>query len=203
MERKVDVEFFERYKDKVDRKTGDLTNHSKRNNLIFWNVPEGDEKDKGCVQFIEDFLENHMKIPDVNEILIQKAHRSPLSFNRQKQQLSGSQSKKPSPRPIHVRFVSEADKDYILRRAPSILKNNPYGPKPASIIITDDVFEKVRKDRKILKEKELPAILPAILKLLGVKVAFVAYMVPARIQYKQDDTWKFHFLPTSTHKPKR
>ena len=55
-----------------------------------------------------------MKIPDVSEILIQEAHRSPLSFNPQKQQLSGSQFKKPSPRPIHVRFVNEADKDYIL-----------------------------------------------------------------------------------------
>ena len=39
--------------------------HSKRNNLVFWNVPEGDEKEKGCVQFIEDFLENHMKIPEL------------------------------------------------------------------------------------------------------------------------------------------
>ena len=90
MERKVDVEFFERYKDEIDRKIDDLTNHSKRNNLVFWNVPEGDEKGKGCVQFIEDFLENHMKIPDVSEILIQKGHRSPLSFNPQKQQLSVS-----------------------------------------------------------------------------------------------------------------
>ena len=198
MERKVDVEFFQHYKDEIDRKIDDLTNRSKRNNLVFWNVPEGDEKEKGCVQFIEDFLENHMKISDVSEILIQKAHRSPLSFNPQKQQLSGSQSKKPSPRPIHVRFVNEADKDYILRRAPSILKNNPYGLKRASIIITDDVSEKVRMDRKILREKELPAIL----KLPGVKVAFVAFMVPARIQYKQNDVWKFHFLPTSSHKSK-
>ena len=68
MGRKVDVEFFERYKDEIARKIDDQTNRSKRNNLVFWNVPEGDEKEKGCVQFIEDFLENHMKIPDVGEI---------------------------------------------------------------------------------------------------------------------------------------
>ena len=191
-----DVEFFEQYKDEIDRKIDDLTNRSKTNNLVFWNVPKGDEKEKGCVQFIEDFLENHMKIPDFGEILIQKAHCSPLSFNPQKQQLSGSQ---PSLRPVHVGFVNEADKDYVLRRAPSVLKNNRYGPKRASIITTDDVSEKVRKNRKILREIELPTIL----KLLGVKVVFVAYMVPARILYKQDDSWKFHFLPTSTHKPKR
>ena len=141
MDRKVDVEFFERYKDEIDRKIDDLTNRSKRNNLVSWNVPVGEENEKGCVQFIEDFLENHMKIPDVGEIIIQKAHRSPLSFDPQNQHLSGSHSKKPSPRPIHVRFVNEADKDYILRRAPSILKNNPYGPKRKSIIITDDVSE--------------------------------------------------------------
>ena len=46
------------------------------------------------------------------------------AFDPQKQKLSGSQSMKPSPRPIHVRFVNEADKDHSLRRAPSILKNN-------------------------------------------------------------------------------
>ena len=45
MEWKVDVEFFERYKDEIDRKIDDLTNRSKRNNLVFWNVPEGDEKE--------------------------------------------------------------------------------------------------------------------------------------------------------------
>ena len=39
MEQKVDVEFFERYKDEIERKIDDLTNHSKRNNLVFWNVP--------------------------------------------------------------------------------------------------------------------------------------------------------------------
>ena len=35
MERKVDVEFFERYKDEIDRKIDDLTNRSNRNNLVF------------------------------------------------------------------------------------------------------------------------------------------------------------------------
>ena len=85
MEQKVNVKFFEQYKDKIDWKIDDLTNHSKRNNLVFWNVLEGDEKENGCVQFI------------------QKAHRSPLSIDPQKQQISELQSKKPSPRPIQWR----------------------------------------------------------------------------------------------------
>ena len=78
MERKVDVEFFEHYKDEINRKIDDLTNRSKRNNLVFWNVPEGDEKEKGCVQFIEDFLENHMKIPACQRDLNTKS--TPFTF---------------------------------------------------------------------------------------------------------------------------
>ena len=101
-------------------------------------------------------------------------------------------SRRPSPpRPIYARFINEADKDYILRRAPRILKDNPYGPTQAKVIITDDVSAKVSADRKLLREKELPDIR----KRPGVKVAFIPYMIPARIQYKQDDQWKFYFLP--------
>ena len=37
-----------------------------------------------------------------------------------------------------------------------ILKDNPYGPTQAKIIITDDVSSKVSADRKLLREKELP-----------------------------------------------
>ena len=56
MERKVDVEFFERYKDEIDKRIDDLTNRSKRNNLVFWNVPEGDEKEKGVSSSSKIFL---------------------------------------------------------------------------------------------------------------------------------------------------
>ena len=93
--------------------------------------------------------------------------------DKNKNQLSqnGASRRPPPPRPIYARFVNEADKDYILRRAPRILKDNPYGPTQAKIIITDDVSSKVSADRKLLREKELPEIR----KRPGVKVAFISY----------------------------
>ena len=73
------------------------------------------KKKKGVSSSSKIFPENHMKIPDAGEILIQKAHCSPLSFDPQKQQLSGSLSETPSPRPIHVRFVNKADRLYFTK----------------------------------------------------------------------------------------
>ena len=194
MEHKVDMELFDRVRDTYDKKIDDLINRSKRNNLVFRNIPEGEEKGKGCIQLIEEILAHHMKIPDVDSIVIEKAHRSTVKDNdKNKNQLSqnGASRRPPPPRPIYARFINEADKDYILRRAPRILKDNPYGPTQAKVIITDDVFAKVSADRKLLREKELPEIR----KRPGVKVAFIPYMIPARILYKQDDQWKFYFLP--------
>ena len=58
-------------------------------------------------------------------------------------------------------------------------------------LVTDDVSKRVREHRKILKSRHLPEILSRP----NVKVAFIPYLVPARIQYKIDNTWKFFFLP--------
>ena len=78
-----------------------------------------------------------------------------------------------------------------MKKAPRALKNNPYGAKKATVIVTDDVRKKVREERKILKTRHLPDLLNKP----SVKVAFIPYTVPARIQYKEEDSWKFFFLP--------
>ena len=41
MEHKVD----DRFREEIDLKLDDLKNRSKKNNLVFWNIPEGEEKD--------------------------------------------------------------------------------------------------------------------------------------------------------------
>ena len=71
--------------DTYDKKIDDLINRSKRNNLVFRNIPEGEEKGKGCIQLIEEILAHHMKIPDVDSIVIEKAHRSTVKDNDKKQ----------------------------------------------------------------------------------------------------------------------
>ena len=161
----------------------DLENRSKRNNLVFWNVPEKLENQIRCIQLIENLLVKHMKIDHLEEVLIERAHRS----GKIKKKQDGSES----PRPIHVKFLNWSDKEFILHRAPSALKDNPLNPSKVKIIVTDDVLKKVQDDRKLLKSQHLSDILERP----DVKVAFIPCVIPARIKYKQRDTWKYFYLP--------
>ena len=40
---------FADFKEEMVKKTDDLENDQKQNNLVFWNIPEGEEKDIGYV----------------------------------------------------------------------------------------------------------------------------------------------------------
>ena len=152
---------------------------------MFWNVPEGEEMDRpmGCIGLIQDILILHMKLVGVEEITLEWAHRS--------SQMRHGKNGDSSPRPIHVKFLNWMDKEYVLKRAPKSLKNNPYGRQQATLIITDDVTKTVGEQRKILKTQ----LLPKILEKPDVKVGFIPHVVPARIQYKEWDRWKFFYLP--------
>ena len=73
---KADIKDLERLKEEFLRKTDDLENRSKRNNLVLWNVPEGEESGRGCIRLLEDIIVNHMKLKDTEDIVIERAHRS-------------------------------------------------------------------------------------------------------------------------------
>ena len=94
MEHKVDDNDFDRFKEEVDRKLDDLENRSKRNNLVFWNIPESEEKDSGCIRLLEDIMINHMKLRGADEIIIERAHRT----GRWKRNRDGTEM----PRPIYI-----------------------------------------------------------------------------------------------------
>ena len=47
MKDKVDAQVFADFKEEMVKKIDDLENQSKQNNLVFWNIPEGEEKDIG------------------------------------------------------------------------------------------------------------------------------------------------------------
>ena len=183
LEMKADIKDLERLKEEFLRKTDDLENRSKRNNLVFWNIPEGEESGRGCIRLLEDIIVNRMKLKDTEDIVIERAHRSGVK--------KSAKDGKEFSRPIHCRFLHWGDKEYVMKKAPRVLKNNPYGAKKATVIVTDDVSKKVREERKILKTQHLPDLLNKP----SVKVAFIPYTVPARIQYKEEDSWKFFFLP--------
>ena len=191
LEREIDSKLnnieFATFRDDVNKKLDDLENRSKRNNLIFWNVPEGEEKDRprGCVSLIQDIILLHMKLSGCEDIIIERAHRTTTRQSRRNE--TGSIA----PRPIHVRFINWSDKEFILKRAPKLLKNNPYGVHKVNLIITDDVSKLVRNQRNTLRSQYLSEIRDRS----EVKVAFIPYIVPARIQYKEGNDWKFFYLP--------
>ena len=56
----------------------DLVNRSKRNNLVFFNVPEKSENGD-CVAFIQHFISAHMGITndEGHKLEIERAHRTP------------------------------------------------------------------------------------------------------------------------------
>ena len=110
MEHKVDDNDFDRLREEIDRKLDDLENRSKRNNLVFWNIPEGEEKDSGCIRPLEDIIINHVKLRGADDIIIERAHRT----GRLKRNMDGTEM----PRPIHFRFLNWSDKDYVIRRVP-------------------------------------------------------------------------------------
>ena len=55
MKRKAD---FKQLED-LEREVEDLRNRSRRNNLVFYNIPEKSEGDS-CVAFIQGFIASHM-----------------------------------------------------------------------------------------------------------------------------------------------
>ena len=124
-----------------------------------------------------------MKLIGAEEIVLERANLSG--------QMRHGKNGDASPRPIHVKFFNWMDKEYVLKRAPKSLKNNPSGRQKATLIITDDVTKKVREQRKILKIQHLPKALEKP----DVKVGFIPHIVPARIQCKEGDRWKFFYLP--------
>ena len=143
VEVKLDKLEFLEFKKQILDKIDDLENRSRRNNLLFWNVLEGEEMDRpmGCIGLIQDLLILHMKLIGAGEIIEERAHCSG--------QMRHGKSGDASPRPIHVKFLNWMDKEYVLKRAPKSLKNNPYGRQQATLIITDDVTKIVREQRKI------------------------------------------------------
>ena len=112
MKDKVDAQVFSHFKEEMVKKIDDLENRSKQNNPVFWNIPEGEEKDIGYVNLIQAILVTHMKITGAEDILIERAHRS----GRAKSNYNSATS----PRPIHVIFLNWSDKDFLIKKPPNL-----------------------------------------------------------------------------------
>lgn len=154
----------------LEKRCDDLENRSKRKNLVIWNIPEGSEdRFEKCAEFVLDLLKNTMKMDRVDEIEIERAHRSPAGKKAR------AQFEKTTPRPIHVAFLRFQDRERILRSAASALKGKKVNGK--IVYVTDDVAKSIRADRKRLipKRNELRA---------QDLFAVIPYSVPACVLYK-------------------
>ena len=91
IEKKAEKEHLQLLEEEVE----DLRNRSRRNNLVFYNIPERAEG-QNCVEFIQNFIANHMALEALRgRVEIERAHRTPTyaaNHNMKK------------PRPIHVAF---------------------------------------------------------------------------------------------------
>ena len=155
---------------KMEEMIEDQANRSRRNNVIFYGVPEGAEgREVGdCTKLIKTIMTKHMNMAEAGAWEIERAHRTPMGPPRQDGRV----------RPIHVKFLRYQNRVSLLKAAPKKLRDNEYkcGPVSARLFITDDVTPSVRQDRKKLvqlknKVKEkfpnrkvfIPPSVPAVL----------------------------------------
>jgi len=117
---KADNATVEVLKDEIE----ELQNRSRRNNLVFYNIPEKAEGGD-CISFIQDFIMQHMGL----------------------ETLCGH-VEKVRPRPMHVAFLRYTDKMKVLRNAAARLKDNPLNRNV--IGISEDFAKKTQRGRQEL-----------------------------------------------------
>ena len=96
--------------------TEELQNRSRRNNLVFYNIPEKAEGGD-CISSIQDFITQHMGLETIcGHVELKRAHRTPSK--------TPSVGEKVRPKPIHVAFLRYTDMMKVLRNAAARLKDN-------------------------------------------------------------------------------
>ena len=166
LEKKAEKEKLEELENEVE----ELRNRSRRNNLVFYNVPEKAEG-KDCAEFIQDFIAAHMGLETLcGHVEIERAHRTPAR--------RAKSSDKKKPRPIHVAFLRYTDKAKVLSNAAARLKDNPF---QGNLIGIGADFAKKTQERR----KELVPYKRHLQKKLGQEKVFIAY--PATLKYLDEN----------------
>ncbi len=139
---KEDLEDIENRVHELNKTVEDQTNRMRRNNVIFYGVPEGVEGEghMSCEILIRSLIVDHMGLVDSNNWEIERAHRSP----------TGPPPAHGRTRPIVVKFLRYQNRVEVLRQAPRKLKDNNF--QSARIYVSDDVSIAVRQERKKLIE---------------------------------------------------
>ena len=121
--------------DSVKNKTSDLEDRSRRNNIVFFNIPESEQDNEDCEKLVKDVL-RHNKImdpnPEVDNVWFERAHRiGPITKKREGKQ-----------RPIIVRFSYFKQKQSVIQGG-SLLKNSPVNMSEDYSRTTIDIHKKL------------------------------------------------------------
>lgn len=114
----------------LEGKQDDLENRSRRNNLIFYGVPENQNTPEtwdDCGRKILDIIVNDIKLEGITDRDVERAHRLGGQFGK---------------RPIIVKFMHFRVKEKIL-----LARRNLKG---TNIFINEDFSTKIRQEREIL-----------------------------------------------------
>ena len=111
------------------------------------------------------------------EVEVMRVHRTNIK-----------QDAPPKPRSIHAYLLRYTDRVFILKSAASKLKNNKY--KNTQLFISDDVSRAVRKERAKLRKDCHPAVKVKT----NVHFAFIPWIVPGQVLYKEDSTEKLKYF---------
>lgn len=160
--RKADYE----YVNEIRKNVVDLVNRSKEKNIILHGIPEGEEGED-CASYTDKFLATNLNI---HEIEIERAHRTP----RGRHNTAGGSRDDTRPRPIHVKLLRFADRQFILKSSSALKDIRIRGSK---VGISDDVHKATREEHKQL--------MVTVKKMRqDNKFAFIPYSVPRVIKYK-------------------
>ena len=73
---------------------------------MFWNIPEGEEKDISWVNPVQAILVTHIKITGAEDILIERVHRSGCA--------KSNYNSTTLPIPIYAKFLNWS-KDFLIK----------------------------------------------------------------------------------------
>lgn len=161
-ELKSQVKALQKEKASLTAKVDDIENRSRRNNLVFYGVPESGESCADTMKDVFQFAGLNMEIP------MERCHRTPTvprNDNRDK------------PRMIHIAFQSFSTKEMVRKECIRKFKSSEY--KGKKIFVDDDFSDRIRRLRreKMDKFKQLKS---------ENKKPFFVY--PAQIRYREETT---------------
>lgn len=148
---------------KAEDRIDDLENRSRRNNIVIYNLPEGDKEENSTMQVVKQFLQIAKVDVDI-ERCTSRVHRTPTYR-------SNRHDAQQRPRPVHVGFNLYRDKERVKRELIRFVSSKD--ERKRKIFISDDLSKRVLERRKAqmssfkaLKEKGLKPffLFPAILK---------------------------------------